>query len=326
MSSIEGQLRTTNRANVRNGRDAAHQRILGFETRPRFESWYFPMMHPRSTSARVAAPRLPRRAEADELPLSAIHAQALYRPVPPVEYDDEGYPGPDSNVPESTTHAQTSAYTFNSLRAVFRDRPDDLIAHDLMLLFEEGNRRATLAPDLMVVLGVGNEPRDSYKTWKEGKVPDLVVEVVSRSTWRKDVRVKPPLYAALGIAEFWLFDPLNPRLAGFELSGGDYREIAELPDGGLRSRVLALDMLVLDGELRCRNPRDGKVIPDSVETVRALEVAEQKLAKADRELAEADRQLAEADRQIEESAREREQARRRIEQLEELLRQSRSGN
>ena len=249
-----------------------------------------------------------------ELPLSVIHAEALYRPVPPVEYDDEGYPGPDSNVPESTQHAHTSAYTFNSLRAVFRDRPEDLIAHDLMLLFEEGNPRATLAPDLMVVLGVGNEPRDSYKTWKEGKVPDLVIEVVSRSTWRK---VKPPLYEALGIAEFWLFDPLNPRLAGFELVGASYREIAELPEGGLRSQVLGLDLLVLDGDLRCRDPRDAKVIPDHVETVRMLEVAEQKLTQADRERAEADREL-------EASKREREQALRRVAELEELLRQARS--
>ncbi|MDE0419624.1 MAG: Uma2 family endonuclease [Gammaproteobacteria bacterium] len=292
------------------------------------------MMKPRSRTGETVVvagiePEPVRTAR--ELPLSVIHAEALYRPVPPVEYDDEGYPGPDSNVPESTQHAHTSAYTFNSLRAVFRDRPGDLIAHDLMLLFEEGNRKATLAPDLMVVLGVGNEPRDSYKTWKEGKVPDLVIEVVSRSTWRKDVHVKPPLYEALGIAEFWLFDPLNPRLAGFALDGGRYREIAELPEGGLRSHVLGLDLLVLDGELRCRDPRDAKVIPDHVETVRMLEVAERKLTQADRERAEADRQRgeadrqrAEADRELEVSEREREQALRRVAELEELLRQARS--
>lgn len=267
----------------------------------------------------AAARGNPAAAETDEPPLSDIHAQALYRPVPPVEYDDEGYPGPDSNVPESTKHADTSAYTFNSLRAVFRDRPEDLIAHDLMLLFEEGNPRATLAPDLMVVLGVGNEPRDSYKTWKEGKVPDLVIEVVSRSTWRKDVRVKPPLYAALGIAEFWLFDPLRPRLGGFELSGREYREIAELPGGGIRSRVLALDLLVQAGELRCRNPGNGKVIPDHVEVVRMLESAESKLANADREVAEADRQR-------EASERECGLAQRRIAELEELLRKARSAD
>ncbi|MCY3840977.1 MAG: Uma2 family endonuclease [Gammaproteobacteria bacterium] len=292
------------------------------------------MMKPRPrTSATVVAAGIEPAQAAVDLPLSVIHAEALYRPVPPVEYDDEGYPGPDSNVPESTKHAHTSAYTFNSLRAVFRDRPDDLIAHDLMLLFEEGNRKATLAPDLMVVLGVGNEPRDSYKTWKEGKVPDLVVEVVSRSTWRKDVHVKPPLYEALGIAEFWLFDPLHPRLAGFELVGSSYREIAELPEGGLKSRVLGLDLLVLGGELRCRDPRDAKVIPDHVETVRMLDVAEQKLSQADREraeadrqLAEADRQLAEADRELEASKRDREQALRRVAELEALLRrQARSG-
>ena len=105
------------------------------------------MMKPRSRTgeAVVVAGAKPVQ-RATELPLSVIHAEALYRPVPPVEYDDEGYPGPDSNVPESAQHAHTSANTFNSLRAVFRDRGDDLIAHDLMLLFEEGNRRATLAP------------------------------------------------------------------------------------------------------------------------------------------------------------------------------------
>ena len=94
------------------------------------------MMQPRSTSGETAAVRVaPVSADSDELPLSVIHAEALYRPVPPVEYDDEGYPGPDGNVPESTRHARTSAYTFDALRAVFRDRPEDLIAHDLMLLF-----------------------------------------------------------------------------------------------------------------------------------------------------------------------------------------------
>ena len=243
-------------------------------------------MQPRSPSVEAAVPGgvKPVPADSEDLPLSVVHAEALYRPVPPVEYDDEGYPGPDSNVSASTKHAETSAYTFNSLRAAFRERPDDLIAHDLMLLFEEGNPRATLAPDLMVVLGVGNKDRASYKTWKEGKVPDLVVEVVSRSTWRRDVRVKPPLYAALGIAEFWLFDPLRARLGGFELAGAEYRTIDELPDGGFSSRILALDLLVEAGELRCRDPRSGRVIPDHVETVRRLQDAESRIAELEETL------------------------------------------
>ena len=175
----------------------------------------------------------------------------------------------------------------------------------------------------MVVLGVGNEPRDSYKTWKEGKVPDLVIEVVSRSTWRKDVHVKPPLYEALGIAEFWLFDPLHPRLAGFELVRDGYREISELPEGGFKSRVLALDLLVIDGELRCRDPRDAKVIPDHVETVRMLDAAEQKLSQADRERAEAGRQLVEAGRQLAEADRQLAEADRQLAEVDRELEASR---
>ena len=49
------------------------------------------MTQPRSTSAEPAAPaRLSARAETGALPLSVIHAEALYRPVPPVEYDPIG--------------------------------------------------------------------------------------------------------------------------------------------------------------------------------------------------------------------------------------------
>ncbi|MDE0178291.1 MAG: hypothetical protein OXP36_06805, partial [Gammaproteobacteria bacterium] len=69
----------------------------------------------------------------------------------------------------------------------------------------------------------------------------------------------------------------------------------------------------------------AKVIPDHVETVRMLDVAEQKLAQADSERAEADRQLAEADRELETSKREQERALRRVAELEKLLRQARSG-
>lgn len=105
-------------------------------------------------------------------PLSVVYADALYRPVPPVEYDDDGYPGPDGKVSESTRHTAASTYAFDARRFWFRDRTETLVAHDLLMLFEEGNPVAALSPDLMVILDAGNPDRSSYKFWEESnKVP-----------------------------------------------------------------------------------------------------------------------------------------------------------
>lgn len=93
----------------------------------------------------------------------------------------------------------------------------------------------------------------------------------------------------------------------------------ELPDGGFRSRILAMDLLVEAGELRCRDPSSGRVIPDHVETVRMLEDAEDRLAAAECRLAEADRQREALERQQEEE-------RRRVAELEEALRRARLGS
>ena len=229
-------------------------------------------------------------------PLSVMHADALYRPVPPVEYDDEGYPGPDGNVSESTSHWTAATYTYDALRTWFRDQPNTMVAGDLMVLFEEGNREAALVPDVMVAFGAGNGHRSSYKVWQEGNpMPAFVLEVLSTGTWRKDVRVKPALYAALGVRELWLFEPVGLHLAGYRLDDGAYRPIGPLPDGGLHSAVLELTVLLHDGELRLRDPRTGEILPTHIEAVSARRTAEERARRAERRVAELEAKLAQSD-------------------------------
>lgn len=53
--------------------------------------------------------------------------------------------------------------------------------------------------------------------------PDLVLEIISPSTARADRKIKPPLYAKHGVAEFWLVDPEDQSVEVFVLDGDSYR-------------------------------------------------------------------------------------------------------
>ena len=270
---------------------------------PRWERlWYFPMMTteppPSALRAAAAAPA----SVAAPLSLATRHARALYRPVPPVGYDDEGHPESDSAAVESVTHEDIRAYAVRALRIRFAAHPGFFAASDLGLLFERGNPAAVMAPDLLVSFGAGDRRRPSYKLWQE-PVPDLVLELLSPKTWQRDVDVKPGLYEDLRVREFWLFDPIGklPRAVnGWRLdAGGTYAPVPALPDGGCRSAVLGLDLVVHGDGFRFRDPATGELLPDHAET-------------------EAARQEAEAVRDREASARRAAEA--RVAELEALLR------
>ncbi|MYA16409.1 MAG: Uma2 family endonuclease, partial [Gammaproteobacteria bacterium] len=209
--------------------------------------------------------------------LAARHARALYRPVPPVGYDDEGHPESDSAAVESVTHDDIRAYAIRSLRIRYAAHPGFFAGGDLGLLFERGNPAAVMAPDLLVSFGAGGGARSSYKLW-EAPVPDLVMELLSPKTWRRDIESKPPLYEELGVREFWLFDPigkLQRPVNGWRLdAGGAYAPVPALPDGGCRSTVLDLDLVVHGDGFRFRDPATGELLPDHAETAAALQAAE----------------------------------------------------
>ena len=283
--------------------------------------WYFPMMttEPPSAALRTEAAEIAAAPPPFVPPppsLAVRHARALYRPVPPVGYDDEGHPESDSAAVESDTHEDIRAYAVRALRIRYAARPGFYTASDMGLLFERGNRAAVMAPDLLVSFGAGDRRRPSYKLWQE-PVPDLVLELLSPKTWRRDVEAKPGLYEDLGVREFWLFDPIDrlPRAVnGWRLdTGGTYAAVPTLPDGGCRSAVLGLDLVAHGDGFRFRDPATGEILPDHAETAAALGASE-----AARHREAAARRTAEAARQREESARRAAEA--RVAELEALLR------
>ena len=142
--------------------------------------------------------------------------------------------------------------------------PDALAVADILVYPEEGNAKNRIAPDVLVAFGVGTHSRSSYLVWEEGKPPDWVLEVASPSTAAKDLDFKRRAYAAMGVPEYWLFDPKGdvfpagqPRLQGLALSGGGYARLAPRRVDGvamIRSGVLGLDLRAEGEFIRMRDP------------------------------------------------------------------------
>ena len=118
-----------------------------------------------------------------------------------------------------------------------------------------------------MAFGIGTEKRFVYLVWQEGKPPDWVLEVASPSTQAKDRDHKRFRYAAMGVPEYWLFDPKGdvyprgtPSLQGLGLVDGEYRPLeSRLVDGKrmIHSKVLGLDVRGEDELLRFRDPATG---------------------------------------------------------------------
>jgi len=58
--------------------------------------------------------------------------------------------------------------------------------------------------------------------------PDLLVEILSPSTAKRDRTIKCQLYARLGVEHYWLVDPKAERLETFERSGESYQPVSAL--------------------------------------------------------------------------------------------------
>ena len=196
-------------------------------------------------------------------------------------------------MPESMVQGPPLRYTVDALGWWFAERrpgtcvAGDLLVYDAGVVEADGGVRArSIAPDVLVAFGVGERLRDSYAhvIWQEGKAPDFVLEIASGSTWRRDRDEKPARYAALGVGEYFLYDPeggrLEPRLQGYVLEAGAYRRLPgeRLGSGawGVRSPVLGLCAWLRGsrGELRWRDPHTGRDLEGYAEEATARRAAE----------------------------------------------------
>ena len=182
------------------------------------------------------------------------------------------YPCSDGQpMAETELHGACMVYVAQALRRLFetRARADVYVGSNNFLYYERGNPRAVVSPDVYVVVGARAGLLDTYLLWNEAKGPDFVLEVTSASTRRDDERRKRDVYAALGVSEYFLYDPraeyLTPALQGFRLREGEYRAlpaVTVLPGRGVAVASAVLGLELRDEReapmLRLRDPETGR--------------------------------------------------------------------
>lgn len=92
-----------------------------------------------------------------------------------------------------------------------------------VLIDTKGDGESVLQPDLLIA------PRASFTDSDLPAAPLLAVEILSPSTWRRDLGAKRDAYAAAGVRHYWVVAPHTPSITVYELgTDGAYREEAHL--------------------------------------------------------------------------------------------------
>ncbi|HEY8505045.1 MAG TPA: Uma2 family endonuclease [Gemmataceae bacterium] len=215
---------------------------------------------------------------------------------------DNGYPTSDGKpLAETDTHRRLTIDLIQTLRHWYANDPNVYVSGNLLLFYEEGDRRRHVSPDVFVVKGVPNHPRPNYLLWEEGKGPDVVIELTSSSTRGEDLGRKLDLYRDTPrVREYFLFDPfgdwLDPPLQGYRLWAGEYQRVHGI-DGRLPSQVLKLHLERDGNQLRLYDPTTGSWLPTPDEEIARMrrELGSERTAR-ERAEAEVERLRAELDR------------------------------
>jgi Uma2 family endonuclease len=251
----------------------------------------------------------------------------------PIEYPT----GDGQPLGETRIHGENLVDLLQTLRDYFADEPKVCVSGWLLMFYEEGDPKKRVAPDVFVARGVEKRLRDHYLIWEEGKGPDLVIELTSKSRRRQDQK-KFELYRdVLKVPELFLIDPsggcFDALLRGFRWSESGYVPIEPGRGPGLHSEVLGLNLEREGYALRLFDPESRRMLPTvregraEAESMRGQFEKARRLVAMELELAEMRRQLAENNLKITEA--QLELADRQLEQIKaenERLRQEKAAD
>jgi Uma2 family endonuclease len=228
----------------------------------------------------------------------ALQQEPIYYP------DSDGEP-----MAEGDSQRDSLVYLVEALKDHFKDQPQVYVSGNLLIYYEEGNPRRSVAPDVFVVFDVPKYSRNIYQTWVEGKGPDVVIEITSHTTRQNDEKLKPVLYQQLGVQEYYQYDPsglyLKPALRGRTLDdSGIYKDMTTIRGLDrsviLNSELLGLQFRLEAGQLRVFEPRTKTYLftysEERQQKKQALQQVEQERQRAEQERQQKEQALQRAEK------------------------------
>jgi Uma2 family endonuclease len=210
-----------------------------------------------------------------------------------VLHAQEYYPEEGPKLGQGLLHAFLTVRLLEQARRLLGAR-GYFCAYDMFLYPQRGTKHP-VSPDLMCAK---RPPCSPWKLWEHG-APELVVEICSPATGRKDVGSKWKLYEQIGVSFYVVYDAegyFQPEpLTAWELVEGKYRTLPFV-DGFIKIQAMEMGFRVKDDVLQMTDVTGVPVLTDAEEAAeqRALAVAMEERARMEKQ--RADLALSEADR------------------------------
>jgi Uma2 family endonuclease len=231
-----------------------------------------------------------------------------------VHYYDQ-HPTEEDLMGESVAQSRLIAYLLQVLEWLYRVE-GWFVVNDLNIYRRKQRYEYPLAPDVAVFKGVvvAEHNRRIFRSWRlyepDRPPPQVVFEICSDTTWKDDLYAKPAKYAALGVREYFLYDPNEPpyfappsgRLRGWQFVAGVPTALEPDPQGRLWSAELA-SYLAADGAFLRLYDSEGQQRLTQAEAERAAKEAERAAREAERAAKEAERAAKETERAAKETER-----------------------
>lgn len=144
---------------------------------------------------------------------------------PTIKYpDSDGQP-----IADNTKQFHWIVTIKENLELLFSDDPNVFIAGDLLWYPVEGNNQLCQAADVMVVFGRSKGDRGSYQQWQENNVtPQVAFEILSPGNRVKEMTKKFKFYDRYGIEEYYIYNPDNNDLTGWQRIDNEFEIIEEM--------------------------------------------------------------------------------------------------
>jgi len=217
----------------------------------------------------------------------------------------ERLPETDGVPLETPWHHAAISLLIEVLTCLWHDREDFFAGGNMFLYYSKRRRQNEdfRGPDFFVVEGVERRrPRESWIVWEEhDKYPDVILELLSRTTAEADLTTKKDLYEkTFRTPEYFCLNPENQRLQGWRLVNGVYQDIIPDPRGWLWSERLKAWLGTWEGEYLGQKgtwvrlyDESGRLVPLNAEADKSkAEAAEMKAEAAEMKAEAAEMEVA----------------------------------